>query len=338
MNFHPRMLLRKEAIMLVTILTILIWFWKDVPEEELVFISIGDWGGGGGGQREVANALEKIASREPNLSFILSLGDNFYDAGVQDINDEKFKTHFEHIYGAADKPYLKTLPWYLILGDHDHRGSIDAQVQYSKKNPVWHLSSPYYSMHKGENPTISFIMIDSVGLEAGVMSDGDTRRFPQDLDPLYTSKEAAVKQMKWIEDQMKTAPYTGADWVIVVGHRPILTAGVRPRTSAENKTAEYLQSVLRKAPVQLFLNGHDHTAQHLKDPVAAGLNYIVTGGGGYANGLHKTTATKDTIYADTFMGFCLHRVSRSRFVTEFVDSQGVVRQRTVIYNNKSDEK
>uniref|UniRef100_A0A8Q3WKS0 Acid phosphatase 5, tartrate resistant n=1 Tax=Homo sapiens TaxID=9606 RepID=A0A8Q3WKS0_HUMAN len=62
----------------------------------LRFVAVGDWGGVPNAPfhtaREMANAKE-IARTVQILGadFILSLGDNFYFTGVQDINDKRFQ-------------------------------------------------------------------------------------------------------------------------------------------------------------------------------------------------------------------------------------------------------
>lgn len=62
----------------------------------LRFVAVGDWGGVPNAPfhtaREMANAKE-IARTVQILGadFILSLGDNFYFTGVQDVNDKRFQ-------------------------------------------------------------------------------------------------------------------------------------------------------------------------------------------------------------------------------------------------------
>eukprot|EP01059_Diplonema_ambulator_P021455 TRINITY_DN35643_c0_g1_i1.p1 TRINITY_DN35643_c0_g1~~TRINITY_DN35643_c0_g1_i1.p1 ORF type:complete len:328 (+),score=24.03 TRINITY_DN35643_c0_g1_i1:82-1065(+) len=320
----------KKLLSLLILGVVVIWFTAggyqyNSLRDELVFVSLGDWGGGGDAQQAVAAGLAAVVERE-NVDFIISLGDNFYDAGVGSLGDEKFKTVYEDVYNAAS---LKAVPWYLILGDHDHRGSVDSQIQYSRTSNRWHLQAPYYTMQKGNNPRVGFIMIDSVGLEAGVMTDEDTRRFADDLDEKYTSKSAAVKQMKWIEEQLATMPNSGVDWTLVIGHRPVVTHGIRPRSSAENKTAAYLRSIFEKSPVQIYLNGHDHTQQHIKQ---AGMNYITNGGGGYES-LHDVESHPSAVFSDSFLGFCLHKVTKSTFTTHFINWKGQVVKTTIVNNN-----
>jgi len=66
----------------------------------LNFIVLGDWGGQDDspyttvGEENVAEQMGKTAA-EVGSQFTLSLGDNFYENGVTDVDDPRFKETFE---------------------------------------------------------------------------------------------------------------------------------------------------------------------------------------------------------------------------------------------------
>src|ERR1700740_1068049 len=75
------------------------------------FLVIGDWGRDGAQhQRDVAVQMGKAAA-ELGSRFVMSVGDNFYDNGVQSVSDPQWQSSFEQVY---TDPALQ-IPWYVAL-------------------------------------------------------------------------------------------------------------------------------------------------------------------------------------------------------------------------------
>src|SRR5580692_6262701 len=101
----------------------------------LDFVVIGDWGRRGRWhQREVATQMGRTAATLGS-QFVISVGDNFYENGVDSVTDPYWRTSFEQIY---TDPALMT-PWYITLGNHDYRGNVEAQLAYSGPTGRWRL-------------------------------------------------------------------------------------------------------------------------------------------------------------------------------------------------------
>ncbi|DBA04063.1 TPA: hypothetical protein N0F65_009410 [Lagenidium giganteum] len=96
--------------------------------DRIRFVGIGDWGEAKetSGVRAVRDGLLRDA---PNADFILSVGDNFYDNGVKSVNDPQWQKTWVERFGIGSK---LNVPWISILGNHDHKGSTQAQVDYAK--------------------------------------------------------------------------------------------------------------------------------------------------------------------------------------------------------------
>ena len=69
-------------------------------DDVLNFLVLGDWGGKPEhpytteAETRIASVMGKVAS-DMNSRFTLALGDNFYDTGVKDVYDHRFKYTFE---------------------------------------------------------------------------------------------------------------------------------------------------------------------------------------------------------------------------------------------------
>ena len=109
-----------------------------VDNDSLNFTVLGDWGGFDPPfyvtpiQLHVRDMAEKV-SANINSSFTLGIGDNFYMYGVESEHDKRFKLTYERVYSG---PALQN-PWYICLGNHDWRGSIQAQIDYSRVSERW---------------------------------------------------------------------------------------------------------------------------------------------------------------------------------------------------------
>ena len=102
------------------------------------FFVIGDWGGlpflpyETPSEVSIAKAMGKLGT-QLNTSFQLALGDNFYFDGVKSSTDSRFQHTFESVFSATS---LQT-PWYVLAGNHDHLGNVQAQIEYGKTSKRW---------------------------------------------------------------------------------------------------------------------------------------------------------------------------------------------------------
>lgn len=274
-----------------------------VARAELSFVAIGDWGRDGkDGQKENAVQMGETAAKL-HSRFVLSLGDNFYDYGVKSLTDSQWKTSFEDIYTA---PSLRT-PWYVALGNHDYKTSVQAQINYSKTSDRWRMPARYYTWTEtvDEKTTAQFFCIDTspfiLAYRAAGQSYGDV------------SKQDPKKQLPWLEKELSASK---APWKIVFGHHPVYSAGTKHGDTAE--LVVNLKPLLEKYGVQLYLAGHEHDLQYLRD--GGPVHYFVSGAGSDVRGTGKNART---IFSNgEISGFLALRLTAISAHAEFIDRNG----------------
>jgi len=264
--------------------------FRGVPAEakapDLRFVSVGDWGRNGhDDQRAVSRAMASTCARV-RPSHILSTGDNFYENGVSSVHDPQWKTSFETIYDAASLQ----VPWRVILGNHDYRGDVQAQIDYQDRGLRWQLPARTY--RRGET------------LPDGTSCDF----FYIDTNPFlsrYKGTEVRIDgqdtaaQLRWLDGALASST---AAWKIVVGHHPIYTAHGGRLDEPELIAA--IDPLLRQHGVRIYINGHVHNFQHVR---VRGIDYITNGAGSRIEGASGGQAGGVVLLRHGFMSASLDR-------------------------------
>ena len=152
-------------------------------------------------------------------------GDNMYYSGIDedsDENDARFQQTFEEVY---TQPELQ-IPWYVIAGNHDWKGNVQAQIDYSTVSERWNFPD-YNHEHTfswtedDKNLQVQIILIDTPQL-SGVgpdVSPDHPRYFDKPTGPLNAT--LASDTYAWIEEKMQSST---ADYIWVAGHYPVYSA------------------------------------------------------------------------------------------------------------------
>lgn len=271
---------------------------------EFAFVAIGDWGREGQrSQRQVAQAMgsaaEGIASR-----FVLSAGDNFYPAGVKSVADPHWRRSFEDVYTA---PALQT-PWYVALGNHDYRGAPQAQIDYSALSHRWRMPGRYFKIGGAELGTD---LLDIFVMDTSPIVDGDNYdELLQQMARGHVERQDATGQIAWLERELKASR---APWKIVMGHHPVYSGGHGDSAELVAQVAPLLEA----HGVQVYLNGHDHSLQHIR---RGRVDYVCTGSGAEARDALK--AVEGTRYGLSRPGFAAFRLDAEQLDLEFRDLTG----------------
>jgi len=153
---------------------------------------------------------------ETGTHFVIALGDNFYPDGVPGVETPQWQTSYEKIYRA---PSLQ-VPWYVLLGNHDYHTSAQAQIDYTLHGPRWKMPARYYSVTRRVDPqtTAQFFFLDTNAFIVGY------RNNPAKYKGVNEQDSAA--QLAWLERELARS---SAQWKIVCGHHPILSASEKTR-------------------------------------------------------------------------------------------------------------
>jgi tartrate-resistant acid phosphatase type 5 len=215
----------------------------DRPIRAVVF---GDFGDGSLGQMRVAGAIARNDRREP-LDFGLTLGDNFYPKGLDELFDPRWQRDWERFYARLG------IRFYATLGNHDHytvKGP-EIEIQRSSHSASWCLPKPYYTF-----------------------TAGPVQFFALDTNPIKHRAPAYEEQLEWLERALAAS---SAPWKVVYGHHPIFSTGPDGNT---DEMVEEVLPVLKRHQADVYLAGHEHVMEYLK--ADGGVSFFVAGAGGHA--------------------------------------------------------
>jgi tartrate-resistant acid phosphatase type 5 len=192
----------------------------DKPIRVLAF---GDFGTGSAEQVSLAKAMVEYNKTKP-FDFGLTLGDNFYSAGMVSPSDPRWQTQWEQLYGPLG------IKFYPTFGNHDY-GQPDspaAEILYSDKSPDWRFPAPYYTFTAGP---AQFFAVDNINL--------------------------TETELLWLDQELSKSQ---TPWKVVYAHYHIYSA----TRGDNKELIERLLPILTKNHVDVYLNGHDHNLQEVK--------------------------------------------------------------------------
>ena len=227
----------------------------------LRFVALGDAGEGNQAQYDVAAAMKSICD-EKGCDFALYLGDNFYDVGVESIDDPQFMDKFEDPYAEL------SFPFYAVLGNHDYAGGHvwekpEPQIAYSDISEKWNMPDRYYS-HTQEHAL--FVGIDTNAI-------------------LWNNAWGGIEeQAQWVQE---TLSQSDSLWRFAFGHHPYISNGehgvagtydgLEEVPIASGTDMKYFVEDNLCAKVDIYFSGHDHDMQWLEPQ--CGVEFIVSGAG-----------------------------------------------------------
>ncbi|MDT8446771.1 MAG: metallophosphoesterase [bacterium] len=247
---------------------------------ELRLIVLGDAGTGEWLQAQVAQSIAKVCA-ELGCDLVLYLGDNFYPKGVTSLADPQWVSHFESVYADLDLPFL------VVLGNHDAKGSVLAQREYSLHSLKWRM--PDFKYHLSAGP------VELYGLNSNCRPFG----------------------WGWLKDQLDLAP--AQSWRLVFAHHNLYGSGDHGDAPA---MLRWLWDVWLGEQVDLLLSGHEHHLEHIQlNP--EGTDFLISGGGGYPyKGSQSPQGRSGSLFLHPGQGFLYLQANRERLSARFFDLYG----------------
>ncbi|XXX73226.1 metallophosphoesterase [Sorangium sp. So ce134] len=280
------------------------------PYRHVRIIAVGDTGEGNLAQHQVADRMSDKCLEVGGCHAVIMNGDNFYDHGVVDTGDAQWGPKFEQPY---DRPGLNGLPFYAVLGNHDHgpssSGVRQAQIDYSllpvgegpgtRMTDKWRMPAAYYDVRVGH---VHFFGIDTVD---------------------FTSDEQAV-------DMSARVAASDAVWKIVFGHHPRYTSGAHAVDNQQlglDGMFEMQRAIYCGA--DMYMCGHDHDLQFIdkgRDERCPETYFAVSGAGSKIRRRQASAVNEpgQLFYTDETEGFAYLEFEGSTLYFEFIDKQGAV--------------
>ncbi len=281
----------------------------EILEEAFHVYVIGDWGRNGQfNQQEVADQMSLLATViEPE--FIISTGDNFYPNGIASVNDPQWLSSFENVY----KGHLLNCPWYVVLGNHDYRGNVQAEIDYTNISRRWNMPARYFTQRVIEDElTMRFTFIDT--------SPFELKYYQEEKYKASVSSQDTTKQIQWID----SVSHAGSqDWNIMIGHHPLHSGGKRIDETEDIR--RQLAPILERNKVDLYLAGHEHDLQHIKPPGQT--HHIISGAGSEGRPSGKM---EYSLFGESIPGFVILSITKSDILAQFINSKGAVVYKTKI--------
>ncbi|MBQ47370.1 MAG: hypothetical protein CMP10_07855 [Zetaproteobacteria bacterium] len=252
-----------------------------LTKPKLRLIAMGDYGTGDENQAKVAAAMERYC-QQYGLDGLLLLGDNVYMDGVASLEDPKWDIA---VWQPLGSPCLSQVPLYPILGNHDYKGSTEAQIAMTAKNPRWHMPNRFYSIKFGN-------LLKVVGLDTNI------------CDFCFDPKLCVLDFLK------QSLGHDDSHWTFVMGHHPVSSASSKHKDNFQGKVLK--RFLCDKADA--YLAGHSHHLEFRKEEDCQA-DLFISGAGGAS--LYPPLEDPKSVFAAGEFGFLAIDVSRDTLEYKF---------------------
>jgi tartrate-resistant acid phosphatase type 5 len=286
----------------------------------LNFLLMGDFGRYGQFyQKEVATQMGKAAA-SIDAQFVISVGDNFYPNGVQSTRDYSWIASYESVY----TDYSLQNDWFVALGNHDYRGNIQAQIDYSAISRRWHMPSPYFKKTfdlEDGNKVLVLVMDTSPFIDSYYEKGTD----------MYENiiAQDTTAQKKWLIQELEKKD-DGVKWKIVVGHHPLYSGGKRKNNGDTKNFEKKFATIFDTYKVDAYFCGHEHDLQIIKPKGRYTTQFL----SGSACEVRPTGNREGTLFAAETSGFMTFLLTDSKLLAQVIDAYGTIIHTVTIEKKK----
>ena len=304
-------------------------------EPVVTFAAFGDSGKGNAGQKEVGEAVAAKCKKD-GCDFIMLLGDNIYNSGVESVDDPQWQEKFEIPYQNVDVIFRPA------LGNHDNGGLTlglggppidlagedggtgmefwrgDIQIEYSNVSPKWDMPARFYDYEMG---SAHFFALDTNSMMFNQHEEQAGEMVSRVKKSTATWK-IAYGHHNYISNGKhgNAGKYDLPDWL---GWVPGLLGNLGELISGKGVKAG-IETIVCDTDVDLYIAGHDHNRQWFATGQEGcnGPEFVVSGASA------TTTDFKgdqpNLFEDDKKLGFLWVRIQGSKLRAEFVDTEGNV--------------
>ena len=287
--------------------------WAQTPaeweklEKDVNFYVANDLGRNGYyDQKPIAETMGRMAETV-GIECVAAIGDIHHFEGVASVSDPLWMTNYELIYSHPEL----MLDWYPVLGNHEYRGNTQAVLDYAKVSRRWEMPARYYTkVIEDGGVTVRLVFVDTTPLIDKYRQESD--KYPD------ACKQDIQKQLDWVDSTLTAAK---EDWVIVLGHHPIYADTSKDDIERQDMQRRLNAVLTRHANVAMYICGHIHNFQHIKQK-GCDIDYVVNTSGSLSR--PKVNAVEGTQYCSGIPGFSLVTADKQELSLYLMDKDGKV--------------
>jgi tartrate-resistant acid phosphatase type 5 len=260
------------------------------------FLIVSDEGGrASDSQKAVAVAMGKEAERI-DAQFVLTAGDNFHQDGIASSKEKRWNLEFEEVYSAR----ALQIPWFPSLGNHDYRGNVDGEIEYSRFSARWKMPSRYYAQTIPIDDSSALLIVH---LDTSPFID----KYRTESSVYHMDGQSTSEQLRWLDSVLTVST---ARWKLVIGHHAIYYA--EPGKNDSNEMIEKVLPILKAHGIPLYVSGHYHFFQHI---TRGGMDFVICGGGAETGDVAERN---DVVYGIRSLGFLSVSVGAKKMQVRFI--------------------